>query len=90
MPREIVATERDEANRRGQMELLIDDPNVWFRVDKGDGSIVPVGSVAVVRAAQGAFKKPNHAIATCRFATTWAIYCTGDRLTTAERKAALA
>lgn len=71
------------------METLVGDPNQWFRIDKGDGSIVPVNSVNVVRAAQGAFKKPNHAIATCRFATAWAIYCTGDQMTEAERKAAL-
>lgn len=69
------------------METMIGSPHQWFRVDLGDGLIVPVNSVAVVRAARGAFTKPNHAIATCRFRTTFAIYCTGDQLTEAERKA---
>ena len=90
MPRKIVATERDRNSYREQMKLTVGDPGVWFRIDKGDGSIVHVGSVAVVRAAQANFKRPNHAIATCRFSTPFAIYCTGDRLTEEERKAAVA
>jgi len=89
MPREIVETERHAASRKAQMEMLVGDPGVWLRVDKGDGSIVPVNSENVVRAARGAFKRPNHAIATCRFATPFAIYCTGDRLTESERESAL-
>lgn len=60
------------------------DPHVWYRIDKGDGTITEANSVNVVRAASGAFKKPNQAIATGRFQTTWAIYCSGDRLTAEE------
>ena len=90
MPRQIVSTERDQASRKAQMELLIGEPSVWLRIDKGDGSIMPVNGVAVTRAAHGSFKRPNHAIATGRFQTPFAIYCTADKLTDEERQAATA
>jgi hypothetical protein len=86
MPREITSTERDQNSRAAQLAMMVGDPNQWLRIDKGDGSVVPVNSVAVVRAAQGSFKCPNHAIATCRFTTKFAIYCTGDQLTDAEKE----
>lgn len=89
MAHETIEAERHAASRAAQMKMLVGDPNVWLRIDKGDGSIVPVSSVNVVRAAMGSFKKPNHAIATCRFQTPFAIYCTGDKLTAEERKGAL-
>jgi Pentose-5-phosphate-3-epimerase len=60
MPRQI-----QEVKRHG---------STWYRIDKADGSIVPVNGVAVVRAAQGTFKKPLDAIMTGRFTTTFAIY----------------
>lgn len=90
MPRQIIATERDDASWRAQAELWVGEPGQWVRIDKGNGSVIPVGGVAVLRAARAAFKRPNHAIATCRFATPFAIYCTADQLTEDERKAALA
>lgn len=60
------------------------DPGTWFRIDKQDGFITIVDGEQVRSAAAGNFKKPNHAIATCRFATPFAIYCTGDKLTDEE------
>jgi hypothetical protein len=86
MPREITSTERDQNSRAAQLAMMVGDPNQWLRIDKANGSVVPVNSVAVVRAASGAFKCPNHAIATCRFATPFAIYCTADKLTDVEKE----
>jgi hypothetical protein len=57
------------------------DRTQWYRIDKGDGTVMQVGGGAVIRAAQGGFKKPNHAIATGRFSTPFAIYSDGYQLT---------
>lgn len=62
-------------------------PQLWYRIDKGNGKITVVNGVNVVRAAQGSFKKPNHAIATGRFMTPFAIYSSGENLTPDEDRA---
>jgi hypothetical protein len=89
MPKVIGETERHVASRRAQMEMLIDNPNVWLRIDKRDGSIMPVTNVDVRRAAQGAYTMPHDVMATGRFQTTFAVYSTADKLTAEERQAAL-
>jgi len=56
----------------------------WYRIDKGDGKILAVNSVNVLRAASGAYKAPNQAINAGRFSTPFAIYTRGDRATEEE------
>ena len=63
------------------------DLRIWYRIDKESGRIMVSSGVNVLRAAQGAFKRPNHAIATGRFQTDWAYYATGDKLTPEEDRA---
>lgn len=86
MPREIAETERHRRSAIEQRRMAIGDPGTWLRIDKGDGFICIVGGDNVARAARDAFKRPNEVIATCRFQTPFAIYCTGDKLTAEERK----
>jgi len=86
MPREISVTDRYQRMAREQMAAAVGDPETWLRIDKQDGFITRVDSMNVLRAAQGSFKNPKHAIATGRFQTAFAIYCTGDRLTDDERR----
>lgn len=89
MPHTLLATKRDNNSYRAQMQMVIGDPGQWLRIDKGDGSFVPVTHAAVVRAAQEAFSDVGSVIAAGRFGTSFAIYCTGDRLTEEERRFAL-
>lgn len=58
----------------------------WYRIDKGDGSLLAVNGVAVLRAAQGSYTNPAEVIKQGRFATPFAIYSRGDQLTERERE----
>jgi len=83
MPRAIKETDRHARSQGAQTAMILADE--WYRVDKGDGAVTPVEGPAVLRAARGAFRSPNHALATGRFQTTFAIYSRGEQLTEAER-----
>jgi len=62
-------------------------PGMWFRIDKGNGTVRLVDSAWIADVARNNFKRPNQAIASLRFQTPFAIYSDGAMLTDEERTA---
>ena len=58
--------------------------NIWYRIDKSDGSIAVTTYVNVFRAARAHYSNPSEVIIAKRFATPWAIYSRDDCLTPNE------
>jgi hypothetical protein len=58
----------------------------WYRIDKSDGKLLAVNSMAVYRAASGSFITPQEIIQIGRFSTPFAMYSRGDQLTEQERE----
>jgi hypothetical protein len=69
---------------KSSQEIIAD---AWYRFDAGDGHASQADPVRVRQAAADAFTHPNHAIASGRFRTSFAIYTRGEQMTDAERAA---
>lgn len=59
--------------------------DVWYRIDKGNGSVTEVLPQRVRDCAADAYANPKHAIASGRFSSAFAIYSAEECLTPAER-----